>query len=208
MKAYSISASRLNTRFRRSPGLESRLAALGPVELRSFQPNQGKGAMLDRAFPTLETEFTVVIDADAEYRAADIPGLLAPMIEGRADWVLGSRYGFGRRRPTQYFATYLVNRLVNLYFLMLSGIRLQDLLTGLYAFRSELVRDLRLRERRFSYTAELIWKVLRSSSPRLQEVPIAYRFRSYAEGKKIRWWETGTILLAILRYRFTRKERR
>lgn len=190
-----------------SPALERRLAANGTVESMSFHPNEGKGAMLDRAFPMLDTEFAIVIDADGEYRAHDIHALLEPLVSGRADWVLGSRYGFGRRRPSQYFATYLVNRLVNLYFFALSGIRLRDLLTGLYAFRSDMVRDVRLREKRFSYTAELIWKVLRGG-PRLAEVPIDYRFRSYAEGKKIRWWETGTILLAILRYRFARRSDR
>jgi glycosyltransferase involved in cell wall biosynthesis len=185
-----------------TPELAATLRGLGSVEVRSFSPNRGKGAALQRVFPLLDDEFTVVIDADGEYRARDIHAVLEPLRAGRADWVLGSRYGFGRPRPRQYLATYLVNRLVNVAFRLLSGPRLHDLLTGLYGFRSELVRGLRLREPRFSYTAELIWKVLRSRPVRLLEVPIGYRFRSYAEGKKIRWWETGTILLAMLRYRF------
>jgi len=73
---------------------------------------------------------------------------------------------------------------------------------GLGRVRDDLMRLIvRLREKRFSYTAELMWK-LRQRGVRLTEVPVSYRFRSYAEGKKIRWWETGTILLAMLRYRF------
>lgn len=195
-----------------SEALESRLLSLGPVVLHSHHTNEGKGAVLGRAFPGIDTALGVVIDADGEYLPRDIPALLAPLERGEADWVLGSRYGFGRPRPRQYWATYRVNRLVNLSFALLSGQRTQDLLTGLYAFRTALVRDVRLRERRFSYTAELMWK-LRHRGVRLTEVPVGYRFRSYAEGKKIRWWETGTILLAMLRYRFagrprsTRRER-
>ncbi|HKQ60518.1 MAG TPA: glycosyltransferase family 2 protein [Candidatus Polarisedimenticolaceae bacterium] len=186
-----------------SAALEQRLRRRGPVELWSSYPNAGKGAVLNRAFPLLDTRYAVVIDADGEYPAADIPQLLGPLLRGEADWVLGSRYGFGRPRPRQYRLTYLVNRGINVWFRWLSGIGLHDVLTGLYAFRAELVADLKLRERRFSYTAELMWR-LRHGAVRLAEVPVGYRFRSYAEGKKIRWWETGTILLAMLRYKFDR----
>jgi dolichol-phosphate mannosyltransferase len=185
-----------------SPDLESRLTRRGPVTVESFRPNRGKGAMVSHAFPSLRTEFAVVIDADGEYLARDIPALLAPLREDRADWVLGSRYGFGRPRPRQYVLTYGVNRVVNLGFFLLSGIRLRDLLTGLWAFRPAPVCDLRLREERFSFTAELACEIGCRRRLRLTEVPIEYRFRTYAEGKKIQWWETGTILLAMLRYRF------
>lgn len=187
-----------------STELELRLAALGPVRLKNHYPNQGKGAMLNSAFPLLRAELAVVIDADGEYAAADIPAVLGPLLAGQADWVMGSRYGFGRRRPRQYLLAYGVNRVVNTWFYLLSGLSFQDLLTGLYGFRVELVSNLCLRERRFSYTAELIWKLLANRGLRWAERPVSYRFRSYAQGKKIRWWETGTILLALLRYRFWR----
>ena len=190
-----------------TPQLQRRLEQDHRVTIRSSYPNRGKGAVLSRAFPELETGLAVVIDADGEYAPEQIPDLLAPLLQGRADWVMGSRYGFSRRRPRQYLATYLVNRAINLWFRLLSGVRFHDLLTGLYAFRAELVTDLRLRERRFSYTAELIWRVQRRGGIRWCEVPIDYRFRGYGDGKKIRWWETGTILYALLRYRsITRRE--
>jgi len=187
-----------------SRALATRLAARCPERVRTlaFSRNRGKGALLDEAFRRIETELAVVIDADGEYDAADLRPVLAPLVEQRADWVLGSRYGFGRPRPVQYRATWAVNRAVNAWFALLSGMRLNDLLTGLYAFRTEVVRDLRLVERRFAYTPELIWKVLRRGRARLVEVPVSYRFRDYAAGKKIRWWETGTILAATLRYKF------
>ncbi len=193
-----------------SPAAAASLAARAPERVRAvaFPENRGKGALLDDAFRRIETELAVVVDADGEYAASDLPAVLEPLVAGRADWVLGSRYGFGRPRPAQYRATWAVNRAVNTWFAALSGVRLNDLLTGLYAFRTALVRDLRLVERRFAYTPELMWKVLRSGPllrsgpPRIVEVPVSYRFRDYAAGKKIRWWETGTILAATVRYKF------
>jgi hypothetical protein len=94
--------------------------------------------------------------------------------------------------------------MINLGFFALSGIRFHDILSGLYAFRTDLVDGLELREKRFSYTPELIWKLARKPDLRFREVPISYRFRTYAEGKKIQWWETASILRAILRYRGSR----
>jgi glycosyltransferase involved in cell wall biosynthesis len=184
--------------------LERRLTRHDSVCLLSSYPNQGKGAVLNRVFPMLESRFVVVIDADGEYEAADIPVVLAPLIGAAADWVSGSRYGFGRPRPQQYLLTYVVNVLINRWFLLLSGIRFRDVLTGLYAFRTELVEGMTLREKRFSYTAELLCRLARRPGIRFREVPIGYRFRTYAEGKKIQWWETATILWAMLRYRLLR----
>jgi len=188
--------------------LERRLLVHESVRLENFYPNQGKGAVLNKAFPMLDTDCAVVIDADGEYAASEIDRVLQPLADDRGDWVMGARYGFGRPRPRQYLTTYLVNRLINTWFFLLSGLKFKDLLTGLYAFRTELVSDIELREKRFSYSAELVWKLLRTRSLRWSEVPITYHFRSYAEGKKIRWWETGTLLLALVRYRFLTGQKR
>ena len=184
--------------------LERRLTVHRAVRLRSFTENQGKGAVLNRAFPMLRSRWAVVIDADGEYLASDIPRVLSPLRAGQADWVSGSRYGFGRPRPRQYLSTYLINRLINRWFLLLSAVRFRDVLSGLYAFRSDLVEGVTLREKRFSYTAELLSRLARTPGIRFVEVPIDYRFRTYAEGKKIRWWETATILWAMVRYRWGR----
>lgn len=189
-----------------SEALERRLTALAGVEVRSFAPNAGKGAVLSQSFPTLTDEFVAVIDADGEYPAHDLAGVVRPLIAGEADFVLGSRYGFGRDRPRQSHGTYAANRLINAWFRLLSGARFRDLMTGLFACRAELLRDVRLNEPRFSYTPELIWRLLHRGDVRWAEVPVDYRTRGYAEGKKIRWWETATVMFAALRYKFAREQ--
>jgi glycosyltransferase involved in cell wall biosynthesis len=180
--------------------LDRSLRSHGPVDIRRFHPNRGKGAVLADALPTLDTAWAVVLDADGEYAASDLPALLAPLADGNADWVIGSRYGFGRPRPPQALCASIANRAIGACFAALSGVHLHDLLSGVYAFRCSGIDGLVLRERRFSYTAELMWEVCRRGL-RIVEVPVAYRFRTYAEGKKIRWWEAATIMAALVRYR-------
>jgi len=181
------------------------LKASGPVSVVTRPVNAGKGAVLGWAFRHVEARYMVIIDADGEYLPSEIPAVLNPLLNQEADWVMGARYGFGRPRPRQYMATYWVNRLLSAWFNLLAGRRLTaDLLTGLYACRAECVRNVVLQEHRFAYTPELMWNVLRGARPRWLEVPVTYRFRSYAEGKTIRWWETFTIFAATLRYRFVR----
>lgn len=187
-----------------SDALEARLRARDRVRVSRFRPNRGKGATLDRVLPDLSEGIVAVIDGDGEYAPGDLPAVLAPLLADEADWVSGARYGFDRPRPRQYLATWCVNRIVNAWFRRLSGVRFRDLLSGLYAFRADKVAGIRLREARFAYTPELLWKLIRLRGARVAEVPVSYRFRTYAEGKKIRWWETATILWAIFRYRTVR----
>lgn len=166
-----------------------------------LKTNRGKGAALSAAFARLDTPYAAVIDADNEYPPGDLATVLAPLHEQRADWVMGSRYGFGRPRPRQGMATYLVNRALTAWFNRLSRSTFHDMLTGIYAFRTTLVRDLELRERRFAYTPELLWTVRHRHNPQWLDVPVRYRVRGYGDGKKIRWWETFTIAAACVRYR-------
>lgn len=189
------------------PGITRNLTALGPVSVVTRPVNEGKGAVLNWAFGHIASRFMVVIDADGEYLPSDIPDLLAPLLRNDADWVMGVRYRPDRSRPRQYLATYAVNRALSAWFNLLAGRRVtRDLLSGLYAFRTACVQAVVLRERRFAYTPELLWKVVRGAHPRWRDVPVSYRFRSYAAGKTIRWWETFTIGFAILRYRLVRVE--
>ena len=184
-----------------SPDLEKRLLAKKNLALRSFYPNEGKGAALSKAFGLIDSEFLVLTDADREYHAEDIPLILGPMRRNEADVVLGSRYGFGRRRPRQYLATYWVNKLINLWLFLLSGKYFQDILCGLYGMRTALVKNVTLNETRFSYTGEFFWRLF-YKKPRWAQAPVSYTFRTYKGGKKIKWWETFTLLRALGYYKF------
>lgn len=181
--------------------IRDKLCSYDNVAIMDFAMNRGKGAVLNDVFARLDSDYTVIIDADNEYLPSDIIRVLKPLFSGETDWVMGSRYGRERKRPPQYLATYLANWFLNWFFNSLSVLNLTDLLTGLLAFRSTIVKDIHLKEERFAYVPELIWAVHNSKKVVFKEIPVSYRFRTYAEGKKIQWWEFFTVTKAIIAYR-------
>jgi glycosyltransferase involved in cell wall biosynthesis len=183
-----------------SDELERGITAPGDTTVHHLYPNGGKGAALDFLFPRLEGEIFVSTDADLEYPAREIPKLLRELETGACDHVMGSRYGFGRPRPRQYWLTYLANWMLNLAFFLVSGKRLRDMMTGMFAGRSRFLRGIRLREARFSFVPEMYWKLVHQGV-RFAEVPVEYRFRGYSKGKKIKWYELFTNFVSMVRYR-------
>jgi len=181
--------------------LRERVNTMAKVTVRTTEPRRGKGMVVGEALPLVITPFVAVMDGDDEYSADDLPAILAPLLAGTVDWVLGSRYGYGRPRPPQYVLTYLVNVLLNHVFRMLFRVKTCDFLTGLYALRVDLTRGITITQPGFSFIPEFYGKVINRHPVRWLDVPVSYRFRTYGSGKKIRWWETFTILLNMLKYR-------
>jgi glycosyltransferase involved in cell wall biosynthesis len=150
------------------------------------QPNRGKGAAVRRALARATAEICVIQDADMEYDPADLPALVAPIAEGRADAVYGSR--LSRDAPAVRFTlSQLVgNHAVTWLARRLYGCSLSDVETCYKAFRTDVLRSLPLAENRFGIEPEITAWACRSGM-RIEEVPISYRARSYEDGKKINW---------------------
>lgn len=146
--------------------------------------NSGKGAALRRAIPELNKPFALVQDADLEYDPRDYAGLLAPLVEGRADVVYGVR-GFGGQ--TAYSFWFVVgNKLITLASNVLFDAYISDLETGYKVLRSDLWKRLNLEGDRFEIEPDITGRVLRLKY-RIHEVPIHYYGRTREEGKKITW---------------------
>jgi glycosyltransferase involved in cell wall biosynthesis len=175
---------------------------LEDVEFRRHEVNQGKGAALRTGFALARGRVVVVQDADLEYDPADIPGLIAPILEGHADVVYGSRLIGGRPQRVHLFWHKVGNRALSLVTNVLSNTTLTDMETGYKAFTLEVLRAVEpLRESDFRIEPELTAKICRGGF-RVYEVPIAYYGRSYAEGKKITWRDGFPALYALVKYRF------
>ncbi len=175
---------------------------------------RGKGAAVRLGLSQVAGDIVLIQDADLEYDVADYPALLEPLLAGRCEVVFGSR-ALKHKQKWQYrqfrgLWERLYGLVVNwgglfytIIFNLLYGTRLSDGATMYKLFLGRDLKELRLRSEGFDYDWELAAKLAKKGR-RFVEVPVYYKARSRAEGKKIRFWRDGwRVLVAILRYRFT-----
>jgi glycosyltransferase involved in cell wall biosynthesis len=160
--------------------------------------NRGKGAALRRGFAEANGEIIIVQDADLELDPADYPSLIAPILEGRADVVYGSRFLQSANRPAAMRYT-LANRILTLSSNVLTGLRLTDVWIGYKVFRRSVLEGLTLKEDRFGFEPEFTAKIARNKW-RVTEIPVSYQSRSVEEGKKIRLKDGINGMWATVRY--------
>lgn len=177
--------------------------------------NMGKGAALRTGFRTAlqhEADVVLIQDADLEYSPADHDAVLEPIIDGRADAVIGSRF-IGHTHRVLYFWHSVANRGITLLSNLLTNLNLTDIECCHKAFRVELVRDLRVEENGFGVEPELVAKIARARlsnddgsdrAARIYEVAVSYAGRTYAEGKKITWRDGFGAIRAILEHNLAR----
>jgi len=160
--------------------------------------NEGKGAALRTGFQAARGNILVVQDADLEYDPRDIPNLIRPIVQGRADVVYGSRFLDGAPHDRSLVHR-LGNRALTTASNLLTGLRLTDMETCYKAFRKDAVEGIDLRQDRFGFEPEVTAKLARSGC-RFSEVPVRYAPRSYRDGKKIGLRDLGNALYCIVRY--------
>jgi glycosyltransferase involved in cell wall biosynthesis len=160
--------------------------------------NAGKGAAIRTGLAYVTGDVVIVQDADLEYSPQDYPRLLAPIRDGQADVVYGSRFLGGPHRVL-FFWHSVGNSLLTLLSNMLSDINLTDMETGYKAFRAVVLRNINLQSDRFGFEPEVTAKIARQAC-RIYEVPISYHGRDYAAGKKITWRDGIAAFYHILRF--------
>jgi len=176
-----------------------KLATAGLVDrVVHHDKNRGKGAAIRSGVAAASGDALVVQDADLEYDPADLPALIKPISEGRADAVYGSRFQGGPHRVL-YFWHYVGNPVLTLLSNMLTNLNLTDLETCYKLVRMDLIKRLPLRSNRFGFEVEITARLAQAHA-RIWELPISYSGRTYAEGKKITWRDGVAALFHILRY--------
>jgi glycosyltransferase involved in cell wall biosynthesis len=166
---------------------------------------RGKGRAVRTGFERATGDIVMVQDADLELDPSEIPSLLAPIVDGRARVVFGSRFK-GRGRGVTPLVGYAGNFALTGIASLLFRARLTDLLTCYKVLRSDLARSLDLRCNGFDLDAEIACRVLRAGE-RIIEVPVSYEPRGVEEGKKLSPSVGWSVLRAILRVRFDRTPR-
>jgi glycosyltransferase involved in cell wall biosynthesis len=162
--------------------------------------NRGKGAAIRSAVPLATGDVIVIQDADLEYDPNDLLKLLKPIRDGKAHVVYGSR--FTGERKNMFFWHWVGNRFLTLVTNILFDTTLSDMETCYKMFRSDIIKDIDLKSRRFEVEVEITAKILKRGY-RIYEVPISYAGREFHEGKKITWRDGITALWNLIKYRFT-----
>ena len=175
------------------------LRSEGLIDILVLQPhNMGKGAAVRTAIQRATGDVIVIQDADLEYDPAELPRLLEPIQEGKADAVFGSRFLSGPHRVL-YFWHRVGNGFLTLMSNMLTDLNLTDMETCYKMVRADLMKSLPLTSDRFGLEPELTARLAQSGA-RVYEVNVSYNGRTYAEGKKIGWKDGVAAIWHILRY--------
>jgi glycosyltransferase involved in cell wall biosynthesis len=179
--------------------LLDRLASEGLVQLVIHHPaNRGKGAALRSGIAAATGHVIVPQDADLEYDPMDLPRLMGPIAEGRADAVYGSRFQGGPHRVLLFWHA-VGNNFLTLVSNMFTNLNLTDMETCYKMVRAPLMKSLVLTSDRFGFEPELTARLAQVDA-RIWEVSISYSGRTYEEGKKIGWKDGVAALWHILRF--------
>lgn len=162
--------------------------------------NQGKGAALHTGISKATGEYTVIQDADLEYDPEEFNIMIKTILRSEADVVYGSRFLGGNAHRILFFWHSIGNKMLTMLSNMFTNLNLTDMETCYKMFRTSIIQNIRLKEKRFGFEPEVTAKIARVPNIRTYEVGISYYGRTYAEGKKIGWRDGFRALWCILKY--------
>lgn len=163
--------------------------------------NMGKGAAIRTGFEHITGDITVIQDADLEYDPADYSTLIPLILDDKADVVYGSRLCGGKPSRSFMFTHFVGNKLLTLITNILYNTTLTDMETCYKTFKTEVIKDIKIKSNRFDFDPEITAKVLKKKV-RIYELPISYYGREYDDGKKITWVDGLHAIWALVKYRF------
>lgn len=160
--------------------------------------NYGKGFSIRRGIENVKGDIIIIRDADLEYKTDDINVMLKIMVDGHFDVVYGNRYGGFEIKQKQAFKA--ANKFISWFYNLFSKQAVPDVETCYKLIKTNVLKQLILKENRFGFEIELAKKLDDLPDIKITSVPIHYIARNYASGKKIGFIDGLKALWCVLKY--------
>ena len=173
---------------------------LNNINIYRNEKNFGKGYSIKKGISLCKGKYIIIQDADLEYDPGEYNLLLKPMIYNNADVVYGSRFKGNQPHRILFFWHSIGNKFLTFLCNLLNNLNLTDMETCYKLFKSEIIKNIQLKENRFGFEPEITAKISKIKNIKIYEVGISYHGRTYDEGKKINWKDGFRAIYCIIKY--------